>query len=120
MALQLQQPASRLFSSLHARLMVRIDVNQRSVKADGALIQSDQSTHRKWRYSINANGNRFPIPFEKGRASTAQKSLKVIATGNPRLHLEASAIASGIHLNECNEEITHTVSELLNISMMIG
>src|ERR1700737_1238489 len=83
MALQLQQPASRLFSSLHARLMVRIDVNQRSVKADGALIQSDQSTHRKWRYSINANGNRFPIPFEKGRARPAQKSLKENPTVTP-------------------------------------
>src|ERR1700726_4943371 len=99
MTLQFQQPASRLFTSPHPRLMVRIDINQRSVKADCALVQSDQSTDRKWRYSINANGNRFPILFEKGRAGTAQKSLKVIATGNPRFHLEASATASGIHLN---------------------
>src|ERR1700737_1638799 len=83
MTLQFQQPASRLFTSLHPRLMVRIDINQRSVKADCALVQSDQSTHRKWRYSINANSNRFPILFEKGRASTAQKPLKVVATVIP-------------------------------------
>jgi hypothetical protein len=44
MALQFQQSPSHLFSGLHPRLMVCIDVNQRSVKADCALIQSDQST----------------------------------------------------------------------------
>ena len=43
MALQFQQPVSRLFSSLHPGLIVRIHVSQRSVKGDSALIQGDQS-----------------------------------------------------------------------------
>lgn len=59
---KLQDAGRRLFPGLHSRLVVGIYVHQRTVKADGAVIERDERPDRECSDRRQADGDGIPPP----------------------------------------------------------
>jgi len=76
------------FSGLDSRLVVGIDVDERSVKPDGAFVEGDEGAELEGIELGDAERDGFAAVFVKGGASAAEKPLEVIAGRDARLDFE--------------------------------
>src|ERR1041385_1229224 len=101
-------------------LMISVNVDQGRVKSHRPFIKRDQNTHRKGRYFIDGNGDRFPVVFEQGLACSEIKAIQVIARSDAGFDFNRCVFTILQHLDKSDEEIVDSISKLLNISMLVG
>ena len=70
--------AGRFLAGLDARLVVGVDVDQRSVKANSPFKQCDQHPNRIWRHFLDSDRNGFSIFFGQSLAGSQVKPVKII------------------------------------------
>src|SRR5437870_11662796 len=110
--------------------MISVDVNERPVEADRALIERDQRSDVKCIRLRNAHRNRFTSFLIKRRARSAKKAVEIIAAGNSVFHLERGgclprrSLGGGgaifRYFNKCDKEIQDAVAQLLYVSVLIS
>src|SRR5260370_21280728 len=103
--LKLQQSCRRLLSRFHARLMVGVDVNERSVKANRAFLKRDQCANVDYVSFRNAHLNRFASFLVKRGAASTKKPMQVISAGNCGLDLERGTMAILRHCIKRDKEM---------------
>src|ERR1051326_5647547 len=121
--LQLQNLGCGFLSGFYSRLMVSIDVDQRTIKTNRAFVERDQRTEVKLVDLRQADRDRFSSALVKGGTGASEEPVEIIAARNSRLDLERFSIGTrpvARHLDKCNKEIQNSVSKLLNVCMLIG
>ena len=118
--LQLQQFCCRFLASFNPRLIVSINVYQRTVKADGTFIQGDQCPDRERTHIWHANGDGFALLFEQSLAGPTQKPVQIIATAKIVLYFHRRGRAVLLHFNKGDKEIENAIAQLLHIGMLIS
>ena len=63
LALSLDDLAGGLLASFHSWLVIRIDVDKRSIKSHSPLEKGNQDADDKWRHFLNRDSNGFPAIF---------------------------------------------------------
>src|SRR5437763_17117467 len=87
-ALQLQKLSRGLLSRFNAWLMIRVDLHQRSIKSYRAFVKGDQSSNAERPGVRNRERDRLAPFFVKRGASSAQKTVEILATAHARLDVE--------------------------------
>src|SRR5205823_5381438 len=113
LCLQLQQFCRRLFSCLYSRLMISVDVDERSIETDRTLVQRNQRSNVEFVHFRDAHGDQFTSALIKSAACPAQESLKIIAAGDAVFHVKGHTMSIFANLDESDEKIQNTVAQLL-------
>ena len=118
--LKLQQFRRCFFPSLHAGLIVGVDIDQRSIEAHRALIHCDQRADVKRVHFRDAHRDRFASALIKRASCPAQKSMEIIAAGKAIFDAQRCPMPILVNLDKGHEKIQDTVTQLLDVGVLIG
>src|SRR4030095_13678190 len=100
--------------------MVGVYVYERAVKPNGAFVECDQRADVKCVDLWNAERDGIAFALVERRAGAAEKSLQVISARHAFLDLEFFRYAIPLHLDEGRKKIRHSITQLLDVRMLIG
>src|SRR5690348_6013270 len=100
--------------------MVGVNIDEGAVKSDRSLIERDQCANAEGVCLGNGNSDRFTILLVKSSAGPTKKSVKVIAAGNAGFDIKSRFVSVFCDFDECDKEIQHAITQLLNVSVLIS
>src|SRR5437899_2546318 len=109
--LQLEQPRCCLLSRFHYRLMVGVDVNQRAVETDGAVVERDQLAVVECVRCRTAPRDPFTFHVITRVARTPPKTRLLVAPGNIVSPSKSRTIALRRHFNKRDKETHNAIAQ---------
>ena len=100
--------------------MVRVNVHERGVKTNRALVQGDQHSDIESIDAIDCECDRFTPVLPECLAGSKVEAAEIICGSNARFYLDRPAFPPSQDFDKRDEKIVHAVTQLLNVRVLVG
>src|SRR5712671_970779 len=118
LCLQAKDGGGGFLPCFDTRLVVRVDVNQGRVEANGAFEKRDERSQGPRIHLADRDGHRLAVVSVKSLPRANQKAVEIISGPNAGLDLDRSS-AGLKDSHERYKKIVHAVAQLLDIRVLI-